>query len=184
VKSKNYYALLGVPTDATPARIKRAYKRLAREWHPDTAGGSAEQFQTLQDAYQTLSNAAARERYDRSLRAKRPEPIPVRSSREYDESRVPTYASVASGEILLSPEEARRGGLLPIDIPTRSTCKVCGGRGLESWMCLTCDGAGVVLSRAAATLRLPAGVRDGAVFQVYVDGATPMSVMLVVHVVR
>jgi DnaJ-class molecular chaperone len=184
VKAKNYYVLLGVPTDATPDRIKRAYRRLARQWHPDTAGGSAEQFQTLQDAYQTLSNAVTRERYDRALRSARTEPIPVRSSRGYDESRLPTHPPVASGEILLSRAEARRGGALPIEIPMQSVCKACGGRGLESWMCATCSGYGFVYSRVPVVLRLPAGVQDGAAFQIHLDAGTPVSVMLVVHVVR
>lgn len=183
MKAKNYYVLLGVPTDATPDRITRAYRRLAREWHPDAAGGSAEQFQTLQDAYQTLSNEIARERYDRSLRA-RTEPVPVRSSRGYDESRPPVHPSAASGEILLSRTEARRGGALPIEIPMQSTCKACRGRGVESWMCATCSGYGFVYSRVPVLLRLPAGVQDGTVFQIHLDAGTPVSVMLVVHVVR
>ena len=63
-----YYDVLGVPSDATAAEIKRAYYRAARICHPDKNPGDAEataKFQRLGEAYQVLSNDDMRARYDR-----------------------------------------------------------------------------------------------------------------------
>lgn len=58
------YETLGVSRDASGEEIKRAYRRAAREHHPDT-GGDAETFKRLTHAYQVLSDPEKRARYDR-----------------------------------------------------------------------------------------------------------------------
>lgn len=58
------YAVLGVGPDATQDEIKRAYRRKARELHPDT-GGDEEAFKQVTRAYQILSDPERRARYDR-----------------------------------------------------------------------------------------------------------------------
>lgn len=58
------YALLGVPEKASADEIKKAYRRRARECHPD-AGGDEEEFKRITHAYQVLSDPQARARYDR-----------------------------------------------------------------------------------------------------------------------
>ncbi len=63
----DYYATLGVAHDATPDQIKKAYRRLARELHPDVAGAgsdSEERFKDVSRAYDVLSNPDKRRRYD------------------------------------------------------------------------------------------------------------------------
>lgn len=63
----DYYEVLGVPRDAAPEQIKKAYRRLARELHPDVAGADAaseERFKDVQRAYEVLSNPEKREMYD------------------------------------------------------------------------------------------------------------------------
>jgi curved DNA-binding protein len=60
---KDYYATLGVDRTATDSDIKRAYRRLASQHHPDK-GGSTEKFQAIEEAYRVLSDPAARREYD------------------------------------------------------------------------------------------------------------------------
>jgi curved DNA-binding protein len=63
----DYYEVLGVPRDADPDTIRRAYRKLARKYHPDlnSDGDAEERFKELGEAYEVLSDAEKRERYDR-----------------------------------------------------------------------------------------------------------------------
>jgi curved DNA-binding protein CbpA len=74
-----HYDVLGVPFDADTETIHRAYRRLARKYHPDAgAGSSSEKFLALTEAYRTLSNPHLRAAYDEQLRrSNRPEPEPL-----------------------------------------------------------------------------------------------------------
>ncbi|MCL1869187.1 MAG: molecular chaperone DnaJ [Promicromonosporaceae bacterium] len=61
----DYYEILGVARDATPEQIKKAYRRLARELHPDVAGEAGEEkFKDVARAYEVLSNPEKRQQYD------------------------------------------------------------------------------------------------------------------------
>ncbi len=64
---KDYYATLGVSREASPEEIKKAYRRLAKKYHPDVAkdGGSAEKFKEIAEAYEVLSDPQKRAQYDR-----------------------------------------------------------------------------------------------------------------------
>jgi DnaJ domain/SprT-like family len=63
----DYYALLGVAPAATPAQIKSAYRKLAKQYHPDVNNSSdaAEKFREITEAYDTLIDPDRRRRYDR-----------------------------------------------------------------------------------------------------------------------
>jgi molecular chaperone DnaJ len=63
----DYYQLLGVPRDATGEEIKRAFRKLAFECHPDRCKepGTEEKFKEINEAYQVLSDPDKRSRYDR-----------------------------------------------------------------------------------------------------------------------
>src|SRR5450432_1688605 len=63
----NLYAELGVPRNASQADIKKAYRKLAREFHPDRNNGDSkaeDRFKRISEAYETLSDADKRRQYD------------------------------------------------------------------------------------------------------------------------
>jgi len=60
---KDYYNTLGINRSASADDIKKAYRKLASQHHPDKAGDTA-QFQEIQEAYATLSDTAKRQQYD------------------------------------------------------------------------------------------------------------------------
>lgn len=64
-----HYETLGVPRDATPAEIKSAFRRLAKEWHPDRnkRPDAAARFRTINEAYQCLIDPVERATYDAFL---------------------------------------------------------------------------------------------------------------------
>ena len=61
---KDYYKVLGVPQSATEAEIRRAYRKLAKENHPDANPGKEERFKQISAAYDVLSEPAKRKEYD------------------------------------------------------------------------------------------------------------------------
>ncbi|CAN1269495.1 Chaperone protein dnaJ 20, chloroplastic [Linum perenne] len=72
VTTQSFYDLLGIPTTGTTPEIKKAYRKLARKYHPDVsppekAEEHTKQFLRVQEAYETLSDPRSRADYDRDL---------------------------------------------------------------------------------------------------------------------
>src|SRR5438067_4482553 len=64
----DYYKILGVGKNASEAEIKKAYRKLARQYHPDRNAGdkqAEERFKEISQAYDTLSDPGKRKDYDR-----------------------------------------------------------------------------------------------------------------------
>jgi DnaJ-class molecular chaperone len=68
--AKDYYIVLGVSRGASPGQIKNAYRRIAKQFHPDLAPSpaGAEKFIEVKEAYDTLADSEKRRRYDDELR--------------------------------------------------------------------------------------------------------------------
>ena len=65
-RKRDYYAVLGVPKDAQEAELKRAFRELARQHHPDVnPADGGERFREINEAYAVLSERESRQRYDR-----------------------------------------------------------------------------------------------------------------------
>jgi curved DNA-binding protein CbpA len=93
---KDYYFILGVPRTATERDILRAFRELAKLYHPDRAGqqGTAS-FQDIVEAYEILSDPERRRHYNHSLSEYVdviPSAPPVRSARPQPEPLVPGVA--------------------------------------------------------------------------------------------
>ena len=65
---RDYYEVLGIPRTCTKVEIKKAYRKLAREYHPDVNNGdpqAEESFKEISEAYAVLSSDDKRQQYDR-----------------------------------------------------------------------------------------------------------------------
>lgn len=81
--ARTHYTVLGVSSAASPATIRDAYRRLAREYHPDRTAGSAagaDKMSAINEAYRVLSDPGRRAVYDASLRGAPPRPTPSAAS--------------------------------------------------------------------------------------------------------
>jgi hypothetical protein len=86
-------------------------------------------------------------------------------------------------EIQLSRRQAGAGAAVPIELPVRSTCRSCGGRG-EVWgeACSPCEGSGHAFRNRTLTVSLPPGVCDGARFTLNVSAANGLRTRVEVRV--
>lgn len=62
--SKDYYSILGVPKNASQDEIKKAYRKMAHQHHPDKKSGDEARFKEVNEAYQVLSDEKKRSQYD------------------------------------------------------------------------------------------------------------------------
>lgn len=179
---RDYYDVLGVPPDAGAAEIKRAYRQLARRYHPDISGDDrTTTFREVARAYEVLRHPERRRTYDAALRDSTrghggdwlADEIAIdfpSVSSVLDRMRHSFFGGTAGIELLaeieLSPEEAFWGTSVGLEIPLRATCRACGGRG-ETWeqWCGECQGGGQVPACHPLRVKVPAGVRPGARFR-------------------
>lgn len=85
--------------------------------------------------------------------------------------------------VSLASRDAAIGVTVPLDVPLRSTCTLCGGRG-ETWAepCLACAGSGDALVRHPVRLSVPAGTPDGARFRFRISSAHAATLQVEVRV--
>lgn len=64
MSKRDYYEVLGVSKEASPDEIKKAFRRLAVQHHPDKEGGDESKFKEINEAYEVLKDSSKRQRYD------------------------------------------------------------------------------------------------------------------------
>jgi DnaJ-class molecular chaperone len=97
--AKSYYAILGISSNATEDEIRSAYRRLAKEFHPDHYEGDSDIFREIQEAYAVLGNARRRHAYEQNI-AKALIKKPFRSATySKPEPLIPEEEPVDMGEI-------------------------------------------------------------------------------------
>ena len=167
---RDYYEVLGVSRGASEAEIKKAYRRLARDHHPDVNAhdsGAEERFKELTEAYEVLSNPDSRRAYDtyghnvpRGAGGGYPGGDPFGGFQDIFEAffgdrgfggsffgatRGPTPGADAEVEVEVSLREAAYGADREVNVQVVKNRSVCDGvGGTESYTCSTCGGAGVV----------------------------------------
>jgi DnaJ-class molecular chaperone len=186
---KNFYKILGVNQKADPEKIKSAYRRAAKRYHPDVSPKNEEKFKEVQEAYETLSDPEKKAVYDQKVLEKpnsnmrhdhpRYSP-PIFSSFNVFNDLDEFFAGVENSwsedffngrkedqsdfyiEIILSPEEARVGCELLLKIPLWVICRRCKGTGnIMELICGLCRGRGDVKLEKKIKITIPSGVKDG-----------------------
>ncbi|MEJ2731189.1 MAG: DnaJ domain-containing protein [Deltaproteobacteria bacterium] len=97
--AKSYFAILGISPDATSDEIRSAYRRLAKEFHPDHYAGGSQNFRDIQEAYSVLGDSDSRREYRQNIRKMTPQ-TPLRPS-TYPEAEplIPEDSPVDIGEV-------------------------------------------------------------------------------------
>lgn len=164
---RDYYEVLGVPRDASPEDIKKAFRKLAFQYHPDRNrdDGASEKFKEVNEAYEVLSDANKRASYDR-FGHRGAEDLFGRGFEGFDfggfgdifeaffgGTRTSTRQTSRRGDdlrynISLTFEEAAMGCEKEIDISRTELCATCHGTrsqpGSQPARCTVCEGTGQV----------------------------------------
>ena len=165
---RDYYEVLGVGRGSSPEEIKKAYRKLAREYHPDRNPGDTaaeERFKEIQQAYDTLSDPERRKQYDAggmfagfgrgggapgpgnfasdigdifSTLFRRGDPV---------SQQQPIRGRDLETEVQISFKQAMEGTEVPVNVPKQSSCKTCSGTGAKPGtgptVCPRCQGRGI-----------------------------------------
>ncbi|MDD5098763.1 MAG: DnaJ C-terminal domain-containing protein [Candidatus Colwellbacteria bacterium] len=153
---KDYYETLGVSKNASDEEIKKAYRRLAHQYHPDKPGGDESRFKEINEAYQVLSNKSKRAQYDRfgsSFEGAGGNPFGGFTNVNFDFNDIggmgfgDIFGSIFSDmaqatarprdqrgsdmelRMEISLEEAVSGKKAPVSVRTRISCDKCAGKG-------------------------------------------------------
>jgi molecular chaperone DnaJ len=165
---RDYYEVLGVPRNASPEDIRKAFRKLAFQYHPDRNkdDGASEKFKEVNEAYECLSDADKRAAYDRFGHAGAEGMFGGRGFEGFDfggfgdifeaffgGTGTSTRPASRRGNDLRSSvtvtfEEAALGCEKEININRTEVCSVCRGTrakpGNQPVRCSTCDGSGQI----------------------------------------
>jgi len=176
--SEDYYRILGIGRSANAAEIKKAYRKLARKYHPDVnpdKPDAEKKFKEIQEAYAVLSDDEKRQQYDTF-------------------GRVDGAPDVGFGGFRQTGSQWRDAGGFQVDFGDfdtatgrfqdlgdifgelfgreRGACSICKGSGhTDGGVCPSCHGSGVLISTERLRVKIPEGVADGQRVRVVGKGA-------------
>ncbi|GEN46493.1 molecular chaperone DnaJ [Alkalibacillus haloalkaliphilus] len=165
MSKQDYYEVLGVSKDASKDEIKKAYRKLARQYHPDVSEeeNAADKFKEVKEAYETLSSDQKRQQYDRFGHAGAQQGQGFGGGAEgfgdfgdiFDmffggggrrDPNAPRQGQDLQYTMEIDFEEAIFGKETTIQIPKEESCETCDGSGAKPGSnvttCSHCNGAG------------------------------------------
>jgi molecular chaperone DnaJ len=165
VPPRDPYTVLGVSKKASADEIKKAYRKLARQYHPDRNQGdkqSEERFKEVQEAYDTLSDPEKRKQYDAGgmysgfgprgfggggFTSDLGDIFSTFFGRRGGPRQPPVRGRDLETEVRLSFEQAMEGVEVAVTVPKQATCATCGGSGAKPGtspiVCPRCGGRGI-----------------------------------------
>jgi molecular chaperone DnaJ len=163
------YGILGVDEDVTPEDLKKAYRKLAKKYHPDANPGdrsAEERFKQISDAYDVLSDPEKRSRYDALRKGTGAFPgqeggVPfsggfgdlgdILSSMFGGGFEGGSRRRTPSTELRVPFRTAAAGGRVKADLDIPARCSACGGEGGSGKeVCRSCGGSGNIVNRQGA----------------------------------
>jgi molecular chaperone DnaJ len=158
---KNYYEILGISKDATQEEIKKVYRKLAIEYHPDRNPEGEEKFKEIAEAYDTLGDEGKRQDYNYKLqnpfsanRGQNPfndtnfDDLLRQMFNENGQRRPRNEVPNKLIEVDINVLESLKGVTKTVTYSKKTSCGICYGNGGDKTTCVPCGGQGFVMMRA------------------------------------
>jgi len=157
-RSESPYRVLGLSPGASDEDVKSAYRKLAKQYHPDINPDdpdAEEQFKKVSDAYKTL--------LERRERLRNADATDSKLTRSDDPDAVGSLPNDVRIRLILTLEDLIEAGKREVQFSRAVICTVCRGatKADDGKICRACDGSGEMKKPASATIKYPAGVRQG-----------------------
>jgi len=154
---KDFYSILGVNEKASQEEIKKAYRKLSKQFHPDVNPEGADRFKEIAEAYDTIGTESKRQEYDN----KKNNPFGGMFNGSGGGGMDDLFSMFNGGfnpfqqrrkqrapdkvlNVHVTPSESMLGSSKKINYHKKEQCNVCSGNGGKREQCMTCQGRGVV----------------------------------------
>jgi molecular chaperone DnaJ len=151
MNDETYYSVLGVSEEATQDEIKKAYRKLAKENHPDK-GGDEDTFKKISTAYDTIGDENKRKQYDlerknpfAKMGGKHGQSFQDLYNSMYGNQRQETRVHTTNLTIDLGVLESYLSPKKTITYKRKTSCDTCSGTGGDKKTCITCEGSGQIV---------------------------------------
>ncbi|MFN8674530.1 MAG: DnaJ C-terminal domain-containing protein [Candidatus Sericytochromatia bacterium] len=188
---KNYYTILGVSKKSSLEEIKKAFRTLARKYHPDITKNNKvleKRFKDIAEAYEVLSDNEKRKKYDK-LSEKDWNNVKNQVDKKKESNTFSSFFQSLFGtvkdntiknikkindiekNISITLEEAYNGVQKDVSLPIEEDCPKCNGEGgVMGTVCSKCHGKGFINESKILPVKIPSGVFNGSKLSIKNEG--------------